>query len=188
MGVKILFIICLMFMACGSNSILSNAGREIIRCQSAQGVINEPSYYGDSITWGCVNSPGNHGVPGATSEEILRVLKVCSIYEDPSEVHIMAGINNFQYDEGWRIALDIEQMIIELRGLPVVVRSVLPAEGFSYAQIQTVNAQIADKISRYSNASYVDKFETMLASGVLNGTYYSDGVHLTDQGCEAVFN
>ncbi|BAU13655.1 GDSL-like lipase/acylhydrolase domain protein [Leptolyngbya sp. NIES-3755] len=130
----------------------------------------------------------NQGISGDTTWNILARLPALANTR-PSEVYVMAGVNDLKMGASeTEIVWNIQRIITQLQAMhpnaKIIVQSILPTRSprIPNEQIAGINQQLK-AIAKQSGASYLDLFSEFVDyDGQILSEYTTDGIHLSAQG------
>ena len=171
-------IILIPLAACGNGQTFTRAALD-----------GERVYWGDSITNFCGEYTNglNRAWPGDTTTQLLELVEYYKGDDAPARHHVLIGINDIYFGIGDTYAARLNVIIGFLQG-EVTVTSILPTrEAHINEQVKVLNAQ-AREIAEHWGHAYRDIYNDFVGpDGLLNEEYAADKVHLTNAGCEKLF-
>jgi len=171
---KKLIIIMLLLTACG------NAGQYDMPAQNGERV-----YLGDSITEMCYAYTNgiNRAYPGDTAQDTLYVARQYQYTDEGASYIILVGVNDVLEDMGYSYIYNMERILDTLNG-HVEIITILPTR---YPEINARIIELNNEL--YSlGVPIIDRYDEFLDSdGLLKVEYTTDGVHLTDEGCQLLY-
>lgn len=165
-------------------------------------------FMGDSIVAGFDlahyfdrNDLYNCGVNGATTDFLLHLFGDAVIQYEPSKLIILIGTNDlsdtWQFDKlesAFNVYKLLQILSIKCPKTEVVVISALPIIDELQSTTCRNNNQLRLLMNEYKanveeceNAIFVDVFNAFLEDGQMKKEYTSDGLHLTQEGYECLF-
>lgn len=146
-------------------------------------------YWGDSITYLCADWFGglNRAWPGDTSIQTLELVEYYKGEDGPARHHIMIGVNDVFSGVAGTFAYRLNAIFAFLQG-EIIFTSVLPTDSADKnEQIIDINNQ-ARALAEHWGHTFRDVYASFSGpDGLLKDEYSLDGVHLTEEGCRALF-
>ena len=150
-------------------------------------LLADPDFFATSLV--------NRGISGQTTPQMLIRFRADVIALHPVAVHILAGVNDIAGNTGPSTLGAIEDNLAAMveiaraNGVRVILASLLPADGFTWApqarpanEIRALNAWIRDYAAR-GHLTYVDYYTSMATTaGGLKPELTLDGVHPNKPG------
>jgi lysophospholipase L1-like esterase len=140
----------------------------------------ERVFYGDSITEMCAPEL-NRGTSGHESADILPEVRHFARRDGKAEYFILIGINDILHGNQGVYLYRMNRIFEALKGGNVNVVSILPtAYNWVNDIVKSQNGGLK-ALSAIYGFNYIDKY------GDIRLEHLSDGVHLTSEGCNALY-